>query len=701
MALIAATEPAAARARWRRLVPWPGWRQLPRDARDTLFLLCVIAWTVLPHASHLPLWCVLLTGAVLLWRAQLALSNGALPGRWVLVAVLALASGLTLWSYTTMLGKEPGITMVVVLMALKTLELRARRDAFVVFFLGFFLVLTQFLYSQSLGVAAAMLVAVWGLLTALVLAHMPVGQPSLRQAAALSARTALLGAPIMALLFMLFPRIAPLWGVPQDGMATTGLSNVMRMGSLAELAQDDSVALRIRFDGAAPPGASLYLRGPVLPRFDGTEWRTAVTGLSANFAPDFASGINPAPLPRNLRVTGAPVRYEMTIEPLRLTTLPLLEATPDAPHIEGYRVRGRADLEWVTDRPVLERVRLDAVAYPLFRYGPLEPEPGLQALLALPEGYNPRTLAWAAALKREPRYAQADARTLAQALLQHIRSGGYSYTLAPGAYGHDAIDEFWLDRREGFCEHFAAAFVVAMRALGVPARVVTGYQGADPIPLDGYYLVRQSSAHAWAEYWQQGIGWLRADPTAAVAPERINGARRLRPAPGLVAGAIGNVNPALLAELRDAWELVNNRWNQWVLSYSRSQQLDVLKSLGFRAPSWEDLALLLIGALSTLALAGAAWAAWDRRRIDPWARQRKRLQRALGLLDVPTAAHDSLRTLAARVRKRFGARGEALAALLERLERQRFGRGAPARPDARLTKAFVAQARQLRHPARG
>ena len=197
---------------------WPGWRHLPRESRDTLFLLGVIGWTVLPHAFHLPGWCIALTAVVLAWRAAVALTHGSLPGRWILVAVLAVAVGLTFWSFRTLLGKEPGITMAVVLMALKTLELRARRDAFVVFFLGFFLILTNFLYSQTLPVAAAMLVSVWGLLTALVLAHMPVGQPSLRQAATLSARTALLGAPIMVLLFVLFPRVGPLWGVPQDGI---------------------------------------------------------------------------------------------------------------------------------------------------------------------------------------------------------------------------------------------------------------------------------------------------------------------------------------------------------------------------------------------------------------------------------------------------------------------------------------------------
>ena len=176
--------------------------------------------------------------------------------------MLTIAIGLTYWTYGRLLGKEPGVTLAVALMALKTLELRARRDAFVVFFLGFFIILTHFLYSQSLAVAVAMLISIWGLLTALVLAHMPVGQPSLRQASGLAARTALLGAPVMALLFVLFPRIGPLWGVPQDGVSTMGLSNVMRMGSMTEVARDESVAMRIRFEGRAPPSLADVLPWP-------------------------------------------------------------------------------------------------------------------------------------------------------------------------------------------------------------------------------------------------------------------------------------------------------------------------------------------------------------------------------------------------------------------------------------------------------
>ena len=300
------------------LPAWPGWRHLPRDSRDTLFQLAVIAWTLLPHLSHLAPWCIALTGLMLFWRAHLAVTNGPLPSRWAVASVLVVAAALTLWTEGSLFGKQAGVTMLVVLMALKTLELRARRDAMVVFFLGFFLVLTNFLYSQSLLTAAAMLLSVWGLLTALVLAHMPVGKPSLRQAGSVAARAALLGAPLMVALFLLFPRIGPLWGVPQDAAGKTGLSGSMRMGAMAEIANDDSIAFRIRFEGQVPPPEAMYFRGPVLSEFDGREWTRQEQRRRA------------APLLRpELQLLGSPVRYQMTLEPSRLALLPLLEMTPN------------------------------------------------------------------------------------------------------------------------------------------------------------------------------------------------------------------------------------------------------------------------------------------------------------------------------------------------------------------------------------
>ena len=399
----------------------------PRETRDTLLLLAVIAFTTAPHLAHLPAWCSLLVVAVLAWRAHIALRGGALPGRWSMWALLLLTGALTLWTERTLLGRDAGVTMLVALLALKTLELRARRDALVVFFLGFFLLLTQLLYSQSLLTGLWMLLALWGLLSALVLAHMPVGRPSLAQAAAVAARATTLGLPLMALLFVLFPRVGPLWGLPQDAAGRTGLSGSLRLGGVAELANDDSIAFRVRFQGARPLDRQLYFRGPVLSTTNGREWTRLVPTV--------------APMQRaraELQTRGEPLRYEMTLEPGRLNVLPLLETTPDqpglAPQREGWLFSLRPDLQWQAERPLSERIRIEASAWLDFRHGPREPVAGLRDFMLLPPNAHPRTRAWAAQLRQQPGLQGADATQLTQAVLQHIRSAGYTYTLEPGSY---------------------------------------------------------------------------------------------------------------------------------------------------------------------------------------------------------------------------------------------------------------------------
>jgi protein-glutamine gamma-glutamyltransferase len=664
------------------------WHRLPRDARDTLFQLAVIAWTIAPHLSHLPLWCGALAIAILLWRGRLAISGAPLPPRWQVAAVLAAAIALTVWSESTLLGREAGVTLLVVLMALKTLELRARRDALVVFFLGFFLVLTHFLYSQSMLVAVSMLVSVWGLLTALVLAHMPVGRPALLRAGSLSARAALLGLPIMVMLFALFPRLAPLWGVPNDASGRTGLSGTLELGGVAQIANDDSIAMRLRFFGPVPPGEQMYFRGPVLGQFDGRRW--------SRVAPSFDPQLD---LRKDLAVSGNPVDYEVTLEPSRLALLPLLEMTPDPGvsglDLDGYNAVLRSDGQWQLDRPVTERLRLRAQAWTSHRHGPRQAVTGLARYVALPAGFNPLSLQWARGLRQRVDATGADPRRLSDALLDHVRQQEYFYTLEPGTYGRNAIDEFWFDRKLGFCEHFAAAYVVMMRAMDVPARIVTGYQGTDPVPVDGYYIVRQSHAHAWAEYWRAGRGWVRVDPTAAVAPDRIRAGRNLSRPQGFVADALDSVNPAIAQQLRQAWEAVNNRWNQWVLNYSRGEQFSLLKQLGFEAPNWIDLAYVLIGLLCTASVAGAAWALWDRHRQDPWQRVQQRVALLLGTLGVTVARHDPPRTRAQRVRAVLGERGGDLATRLDALDRARYAPGMAAPSLGRWWRGFAKAALKL------
>jgi len=638
-------------------------QSLPRDARDTLFLLLVIAWVLLPQVGNLPLWCSALAGAVLAWRGWLAMRARPLPGKWWLLALLALTIGATLMTHRTLLGRDAGVTLLVVLLTLKTLELRARRDAFVVFFLGFFCMLSNFFYSQSLLTAFSMLLGLMGLLTVLVNAHLPVGKPPLLQTAKTAGWMALLGAPIMLVLFLLFPRMAPLWGVPSDAMTgRSGLSSSMQVGNIATLALDDSVAMRIRFEGGkTPPQQDLYFRGPVLSNFDGRNWQPLRPFLPARYA-----------LPANLQAAGAPVRYEVTLAPNNQPWIFVIEAAPDSPDLPGYQTTMTADLQWITNRPITDLVRYKAESYPSFRHGPRQQMVGLQEFVALPAGFNPRTLALAAEIRRDPRYAAANTRALVQVALERLRTGGYVYTLEPGVYGQHTADEFWFDRKEGFCEHIASAFVILMRALDVPARIVTGYQGGEANNVDGYWVVRQSDAHAWAEVWQAGEGWIRVDPTSAVSPGRTGAFQRLTAPQGVVAQALGNFSPTLSAQLRATWEAINNGWNQWVLNYTQGKQLNLLKDIGFESPSWEDLSYVLIAIVVLAALAGAAWTLWDRAQHDPWlrllARARKRLEKA-GIHSTPAA---SPRQLALQVLNQHGKRGQALHDWLMRLEHLRY-----------------------------
>lgn len=663
-----------------RMTAWVG--ALPRDARDTLFLLGVIGIVLLPQVPNLPWWCTGLTAIVLVWRGTLAVQSKPLPGRWWLVALLAVALAATFATYRTLLGREAGVTLVVVLLALKTLELRARRDAFVIFFLGFFAMLTNFFTSQSLLTAVAMLLALLGLLTALVNAHMPVGRPPLAQAARTAGWMALLGAPIMLALFMLFPRMAPLWGTPNDEMTgRSGLSATMRVGSIAQLALDDGIAARIKFDGGrAPPQRQLYFRGPVLSDFDGREWTAP---------PPWERGF----LSAELRVQGEPVGYEVTLEPSNRPWLLALDAPVKPPEIPGLRVMATPDLQWMANRAIGDLLRYRAESYPQFQSGPLRRTGALQRYVALPSGSNPRTVALAAQMKADPALAGAATPVFVNAALERLRTGGYSYTLEPGLYGNETADEFWFDRKAGFCEHIASAFVVLMRALDVPARIVTGYQGGELNGVDGYWVLRQADAHAWAEVWEAGKGWTRVDPTASVSPGRIGAFQRLAAPPGLFAGAIGTMSPTLAQNLRAAWEAVNNGWNQWVLNYTQSRQLDLLKNIGFDAPSLQDLATVLLWVLIAASLAGAGWTLWERSQHDPWlrllGRARQRLEKA-GLA-LPEAAPP--RQIATQAVAHFGAAGQPVHDWLLRLEAQRYAKT----PEAGLP-ALRAEFRTLAWP---
>lgn len=642
---------------------------LPRDARDTLFLLFVTAWVIAPQVANLPVWASAMAGGMLLWRGWMAWKGRPLPGRWLLAALVVVAVVGTLITHRTILGRDAGVTLMVMMLAFKTLELRARRDAMVIFFLGFFTMLSNFFFSQSLLTAAAMLVALLGLLMALVNAHMPVGRPPLAQTFRMAGTMALLGAPIMVALFMLFPRMSPLWGMPGENLTgRSGLSGTMKIGDMAEIALDERVAIRLRFEGApndVPPQSELYFRGPVMAAFNGREWQAEPFREDSAWAARIA-------VPANLQVSGPAVRYEVTLEPQRQPWLMVLEATPEAPELSNMQAYMTQDLQWMTTRPITEVMRYQAVSYPEYRHGPQQATRQLRVYTELPPGFNPRTLALAAEMQADPALAGGGTEALVNAALQRLRTGGYSYSLEPGVYGEQTADEFWFDRKEGFCEHISSAFVVLMRAMDVPSRIVTGYQGGELNSVDGYWTVRNADAHAWAEVWMEGRGWVRVDPTGAVAPGRVGAFQRLRAPEGAFASAMGTISPGMVQTMRAVWEAVNNRWSQWVLNYSQSRQFDLLKSMGFESPSWQDLTTVLGILVGIAAGGGGLWTLWERSQHDPWlrllARARQRLAKA-GLVLPETLPP---RSMAQQATTHFGDSASGLAAWLLRLEQVRY-----------------------------
>jgi len=560
--------------------------QWERERRETLFLMLPVALSVLPHLMHLPWW--IGAGFVVLfaWRLSLVLSGRWLPRVSVRWAAAIACTAAVYAHYQTLLGREPGVALLVLFLGLKLMEMRARRDLFVVIFLCFFLLLAAFFHSQSIATALTVTAALYGLLAAMLTMQFRQHEPSIGQRLRSVGLMLAQALPIAVAVFLLFPRYGgPLWGMSADAQrARTGLSDTMTPGNIAQLSESDAIAFRVLFDRAIPPTAVLYWRGPVFGSFDGLAWRAH----EARAAPGRAT-------PLEFDTRGEEVRYTVTQEPTGRNWLFALEM-PVSAESDSARPILRADLQLVSPTPIVERLRTTIVSGTGFRAGANEDKASLRAWLALPAGFNPRTAAMAARWRTEEGTAPLADQRLVERALAMFREQPFRYTLEPPLLGRDGVDDFLFGSRAGFCEHYASAFAVLMRALGIPARIVTGYQGGERNPVDGYWLVRQADAHAWAEVWLADRGWVRVDPTAAVAPQRIERGLRLGD------GASGHEVAArsLAQRLWFNLDAIGNAWNQWVLSYDRSRQQSLLARLGIAAGDWQQLAALLAGVLAAL-----------------------------------------------------------------------------------------------------
>jgi transglutaminase-like putative cysteine protease len=582
----------------------------PVSRRQAWWLLASALAASLPLTPQLPTWLVVAAATAFAWRAALTWRHWRLPPRWLLVLLVLAGTAGVFLEYRSILGRTPGIALLVVFLGLKLLELRSARDAVATALLCYFLVLGQFLFTQT--IPTALFAAVTVLITTATLLAASDDRPSapqqLRRAGLLLAQAL----PFMLLLFLLFPRVqGPLWGIPQDRFsAVSGLSDTMSPGSIAQLSQSDAIAFRVLFKDEVPPQSQLYWRGPVMPAFDGRSWRATQT-LGAYSAVPYAA-------------VGTAVDYEVTLEPHGKFWLFALELPATLP-ADSMLTR---DYQPIARQAVRNRLRYTQRAWPEAKAGVNEAPAIRRDALTLPKDGNPRMRAIAAGWRAEHGDDGAAILSAAEKLFSQQL---LIYTLNPPLLGADTVDEFLFDTKRGFCEHFAAAFVFALRAAGVPARVVAGYQGGEVNPVDGYLVVRQYDAHAWTEAWIAGRGWVRVDPTAISAPTRISSNLANAVPAGEELPFLARGDRAWLKELRHRLDAVTNGWNQWVLGYNPQRQRDLLATLGLNEPDWRGMTAILSVLCGGVMLGLTAWILRRRQRVDPalaaWRRFTARLAR--------------------------------------------------------------------------
>ncbi|MES2819000.1 MAG: DUF3488 and transglutaminase-like domain-containing protein [Pseudomonadota bacterium] len=628
---------------------------IPRIA--LIWLLVAQVLVILPHLIHLPLWIIPLWLGCAAWRIQIFRMRAGYPTAWVKAGLALLAGSGVFLSRGSLIGLDAGVVLLIAAFVLKLVEMRTRRDALVLVFLGFFAVVTAYLFDDSMPMALFSLLPVAVLLAALIglqqsgFAARP--WPTLRLSGALM----LQALPLMLLLFVFFPRMGPLWSLPiPNNKGISGLSDSMAPGDIAELSQSAELAFRASFQGEVPPRSALYWRALTLERFDGRRWSQS---SAAHF-----------PLAPVWEKRGEVISYSIVMQP---SERPWLFAL-DVAETSLERSRQMSDFRLERERPVDRVLSYQVSSWPQALRQPQAPDIILRGALQLPERGDPRSRAWAAELKAQYPAPQA----LVAALLQHFNREPFVYTLKPPVLDADSIDGFLFDTRRGFCAHYAGAMTFVLRAAGIPARVVMGYQGGELNPAGNYVQVRQFDAHGWVEYWQPGAGWISVDPTYQVAPERIEQGLEQALAEEQSFLQDSPFSPlryrhlGWLNQLRLSWENLNYSWERWVLGYQAEQQLAVFQRW-FGGLDLRVLAGVLLGGASLLLglLALVLFKPWRRER-DAQQRVFTRFERLLARQGLQRAAGEGARAFAVRAARALPAQAGPIRAFAEAFEAQRY-----------------------------
>lgn len=586
----------------------------PINPRSLMFLLASLALISLPHIQHLPLPLYLFFAASLIWRVLGIWHPRYLPNRWLLLLFTLMGLTLLISEQHGFFGRDAGTSLFLVALGLKLLEIHSRREIYLVVYLAFIVGATQFLYENTLWMAAYMLGVSVSLLASLVLQNADQIRPSL----ALKTATSLIlqSLPLAIVIFVLFPRLeAPRWHwLEDDQHAQSGLSNTLEPGSISELSLSDERVFRVHFDGPLPPPAQRYWRGPVYSVTDGIRWTASRP-----------SSLTPAAL----QFSGQAYTYTLMMEPQKEAWVFALEmpsqVEPALPLNTAFQL--------IHPQHASERTEYKLTSYSEY----VAPAAGRQELeenLQLPDTPSPRL----SELVTQLQGFDAPPEQFIQNLLQHFRQEKFYYTLTPPLMPNNPIETFLFESRSGFCSHYATAFVYLLRIAHVPARVVGGYQGGEYNKVGDFLDIRQADAHAWAEVWLGDKGWVRVDPTAAIAPERIERGINvdLQIATGAVNFApftLSNAPIDWLKRSRQLWQSLDYHWQRWVINYNPYQQMQFLQRLGI-----EDLIALAKWLLMSTAVLGGSLA-WvllggSKEKMEPALQQYRRFCRQLAKVGV-------------------------------------------------------------------
>lgn len=551
-------------------------------------LILVQAIVLFPLWFEIPSWISATTIALLAIKYVIYKFQIKLPSWLVLIFVFSAFAGVFFY-FRTISGRDAGVGLICLMYGFKLLESKNYRDAALTLFISFFIMVMAFLFNQSIAMGLYLLVAMVAILSGLVALNSIQGVKGIKHLGRISGVALLQALPIMLVLFFLFPRLpGPLWAMPDSSQGGTGISDSMSPGDIGSLTTFDDPAFRAKFEGEAPSANDMYWRGMVFSNYDGFTWREGAR------APTRTTNVPPYE---------SRYRYRVQMEPNQsrwLFGLEQLAASPKGTFLFN-------DYTWRRPQKINTQYSYSAEAVRYDYQGVALSDFNRNTNLQLPSSGNEQTRQWA-----QNEFAQSSSTTdFIQRILNIINQQEFRYTLTPEVLEEEVVDGFWLGTREGFCEHYAGAFVFIMRAAGIPSRVVTGYQGGEYNPYGDYYLVRQSDAHAWTEVWVENQGWLRVDPTAAIHPSRVEEDLRNRANrrdSWFSDKSVGfDLPQGLLAKLQLRWDAVKSFWDDTLMGYGQDQQNNWLSKLGIKTNQWRYLGYGLVAALLLSGLLFGVW----------------------------------------------------------------------------------------------